>query len=336
MDVKNILIQKQLGNWKPNQYLSNLCISYFEEPTYASKRLFPICPVDLPSGYYYEFSAADLARDNVQRKPDYGSVAPAVFGLSDNSYSCHVDQIIIGVDKIISQAYRTSSPAADPERLRIKTITEQLALHQEIDFARKFFKAGVWDNTWTGATTANDAQKKFKKFSDPTSDPVAFIDARCTDIRRLGRRKPNKLALGTDAFVALKNHPAITERIKYSGTTLNPAVVTETGLAQIFGLEQVVVLDATYNAASHVQTADMKFVNDSKSALLLYAPDQPSIDIPSAGFCFTWLLNGSSDYIAIDQFLPNDGSHTDYLEAIIAFDQRKTSDALACFMSDCC
>lgn len=59
MDVNTIQIQKQLGNWKPNQYLSNLCIAYFEEPTYASKRLFPMCPVQLPSGFYYTFSKAD-------------------------------------------------------------------------------------------------------------------------------------------------------------------------------------------------------------------------------------------------------------------------------------
>ena len=59
MDVQNIIVQKQSGNRKLNQYLSNLCISYFEEATYASKRLFPLCPVQFPSGFYYTFSKAD-------------------------------------------------------------------------------------------------------------------------------------------------------------------------------------------------------------------------------------------------------------------------------------
>lgn len=336
MDVQNIIVQKQLGNWKPNQYLSNLCISYFEEPTYASKRLFPICPVQLPSGFYYTFSKADLARDNVQRKPDYGTVAPAVMGLSDDSYSCHVDQLIIGLDKIITLAYQRSGAAgsADPIRARVKTITEQMALHQEIEFAKKFFNKGVWSNQWTGGTTANEAQKKFKRFDDNTTDPVEFIDKRMIDIRRAGRRRPNKLALGIETFAALKNNPFVKERVKYSGTTQNPAIVNENVLAQIFGVDTVVVLDATYNAAGIGEPENMQFVCDSKGALLLYTPDTPQIDIPSAGYLFVWQLNGS-DYIAIDTFEKNDGSHTDFVEAIMAYDLRKTSDDLAVYMADC-
>lgn len=336
MDVNTIQIQKQLGNWKPNQYLSNLCIAYFEEPTYASKRLLPMCPVQLPSGFYYTFSKADLARDNVKRKPDFGSVQPAIMGLSDDSYSCHVDQIIIGLDKIITLAYQRSGAAgsADPIRGRIKTITEQMALHQEIEFARNFFNKGVWSNQWTGAATGNDAQKKFKRFDDATFDPVGFIDARAIDIRRNGRRRPNKLALGVETFAALKNNPFVKERIKYSGTTQNPAVVNESVLAQIFGVENVVVLDATYNAAGIGEPENMQFVCDSKGALLLYTPDTPQVDEPSAGYMFTWMLNGG-DYIAVDTFERQDGGHTDFVEGIIAYDMRKTSDALAVYLSDC-
>lgn len=336
MDVNEIQMRKSLGAWKPNIYLSNLSMAYYEEPTFAHKRLFPVCPVQLPSGYYYTFSKADLARDDVRRKPDYGAVAPAVMGLSDDSYSCKVDQIIIGLDKIITLAYQRAGAAgsADPYRARVKTITEKIALHQEIEFAKKFFNAGVWSNEWTGAATANEAAKQFTKFDNSDTDPVAFIDARMIDIRRNGRRKPNKLALGIETFAALKNNPFIKERIKYSGTTQNPAVVTETVLAQIFGVDQVVVLDATYNDAGVGQNENMQFVCDSKGALLLYAPDTPQIDMPSAGYLFTWVLN-SNDYIAIDQFEKDDGSHTDFMEAIIATDMRKTSDALACYMKDC-
>ena len=336
MDVQKIQTRKAMGAWKPNIYLSNLCMAYYEDATLASKRLFPVCPVQLPSGYYYTFSKADLARDNVRRKPDYGTVAPAVMGLSDDSYSCHVDQILIGLDQIISLAYqRASSPgSADPYRARVKTITEQLALHQEMEFAKNFFNAGVWANEWAGAASANEAQKKFTKFDNSDTDPVAFIDARIIDIRRNGRRRPNKLALGIETFAALKNNPFIKERIKYSGTTQNPAIVNESVLAQIFGVDQVVVLDATYNDAGIGEPENMKFVCDSKGALLLYTPDTPQIDLPSAGMTFTWQLNGN-DYIAIDTFEGEGGSHTDFMEAIIAYDMKKTSDALACYMKDC-
>jgi len=108
MKTQDIEVRKALGRWKPIIYLSNLAMAYFEEPVYAHQRLFPMCPVDLPSGHFYEFSKADLARDNVHRKPDNGAVQPAIMGHSENSYSCKVDQIIIGLDQLIALAYQRS------------------------------------------------------------------------------------------------------------------------------------------------------------------------------------------------------------------------------------
>lgn len=332
MNVNDIQIRKQLGGWVPNARLSNLCMMYFEDAQFAARRVFPVCPVQLPSGYFYTFSKADLARDNVRLKPDNGAVMPAVMGISDSAYSCRVHQIIIGLDKLVALPFQNEG-AFDPVQTRVKTINEQLNLHLEIEFAKNFFKTGVWQNQWTGAATGNDVQKKFKRFDDATSDPINFIDARLTEIRREGRKRPNKLCLGIDAYIALKNHPTVTERIKYTGTNSAPAVVNEQVLAQIFGLEQVIVLDATYNAGGFGEES-MQYICDSKSALLLYAPDEISIDTPSAGMIFAWQINGA-DFIAIDQYEGNDGSHADFVEGVMAFDARKTADCLACFMTGC-
>ena len=332
MNTTEILVEKSMGGWKPNIYLSNVAMKYYESATYAHKRLFPMCSVRLPSGYYYEFKKGDLARDNVAKKPAYGAVQPAIFGHNEQSYSCHVDQILLGIDKIIALPYQRAG-GVDPYRERIPTLTEQIALHQERDFAEHFFNANAWDNVWTGAAAANESQKKFKKFDD-TTDPVEFFDKRAVEIRREGRRRPNKLALGMDVFVALKNNAAIKERIKYSGTTQNPAIVTETVLAQIFGVDQVVVLDATYNDAKVGEADNMKYVCDSKGALLLYAPDTPQIDSPSAGYLFTWNIEGNN-YIAVRTYEGKPASHTELLEGIIAYDMKKTSDDLAIFFKDC-
>lgn len=332
MDVQEIQMRKALGTWTPDRYLSNLAIMHFESPTYAHKRLFPICPVQFPSGHYYEFSKADLARDNVKLKPPYGSVQPGIFGINTNSYSCQVWQAIVGLDKIMNLPYEREG-AIDPIRYRTRHLAEQIALHQEIEFAEKFFKASAWTNVWTGANTANAAQKKFKKFDAADSDPVGLIEDRMIEIRRNGRRKPNKLALGVETFKALKNHKSILERIMYTGNATNPAVVNEQVLAQVFGVEEVVVLDCTFNAAG-IGQEDMQFVSDSKAALLMYTPQTPQPEEASAGYIFTWQLQGG-DYINVEQHEGPAASHTDLLEAVIAYDMRRTSDDLAVFLSDC-
>lgn len=337
MNVKEIEIKKALGTWKPNQYLTNMSMAYFQQGEFAARTLFPICPVSLSSSYYYTFSKGDLARDNVQQKPAYGHVAPAVMGLNDNTYACKVDQVLVGIDKIITLNYtRSNAPGVvDPRRAKVRFITEQMNLHQDIQFAKNFFQAGVWKNEWEGAATADAATKKFLKFDDTNCDPVALFDSLINEISRVGRRKPNKLALGVDVFTALKANPFIKERVKYTGTTANPAVVTEQVLAQLFGVEQVVVLNSTYNSASPGEEANMEFICDSKSALLCYATSSPQIDEPSAGYIFAWDMLGNGSYIATTQFPGRPEDHTEFIEGLVATDMKKTGDDLAVFLKDC-
>lgn len=333
MEAKETAIKKSMGSWKPNQHLSNLAVLWYEESELATKRLFPVVEVDLPSGYYYEFSKGDLARDNVGLKPTYGSVAPALFGIKDNTFNCKVYQVLIGIDKLMMKPYEREG-IIGIERHHTKKAAEQLALHQELDFASKFFKSGVWGNEWQGATTANVAQKKFLKFDNEKADPIALMDSLSVGVKQVGRRRPNKLALGVETFAALKNNPSVKERIKYSGSQVNPAVVNENVLAQLFGVEQVVVCDATYNAAQYGTAEDMQFVCDSKGALLFYAPKEPRIDEPSAIYSFQWRLD-NNNYIAIETHDLQDATHTLQIEGLIAYDMKKTADDLGVYLSNC-
>lgn len=336
MNVKNLEIAIAKG-WKPNQYLTNMSMAFFQEGEYAARQLFPVCPVALSSSYFYTFSREDLARDNVQRKPLYGKVTPAIMGTTEDTYSCKVDQIITGIDEINTLNFqRSGTPgASDPRRGRVRFVTEQMNLHQDILFAKNFFHTGAWKNEWTGAATANSAQKKFLRFDDANCDPVDFFDQRITDIKKIGRRKPNKLALGVDTFNALKINPYIMERIKYTGNSVTPAVVNENTLAQLFGLDTVVVLDSTYNAAGLGEQEDMQFICDSKGALLCYTTNAPQIDEPSAGYIFAWDMLGNGNYIATDQFEGEGGTHTQFIEGMISTDMHKCSDDLAIYMADC-
>ena len=331
-------LQAQIAKgWRPNSYLTNMSMAYFANPgDFVAPCVFPICPVGQSSSYYYKFSKADLARDNVQRKPAYGKVQPAIFGQTDDTYKCEVDQVIVGIDQIATLDYqRSRAPGvADPRRAKVRFATEQMLLHQDIIFARNFFHTGVWGQEWSGVA-ATPSGSQFLKFSDANFDPVHFFDERIRDIKQSGRRTPNRLALGYDAYLGLKEHPDILERIKYTGTTANPAKVTPAVLAQLFGVEQVKVLESTYNAASLGQDEDMQFICDTKGALLCYATPSPAIDEPSAGYIFTWDMLGNGAHVAFDQFDGEKGTHTEFVEGLMSTDMRKTADDLAMYFSDC-
>ena len=333
--VSNLQVESAKG-WRPNNYLTNMSMAYFaEEGDFVAPAIFPVCPVGLSSSYYYTFSKADLARDNVSRKPAFGKVSPALMGQTDNTYKCEVDQVIVGIDQIEALNYqRSRAPGvADPRRAKVRFVTEQLKLHLDILFAKGFFKAGVWTNEWAGVA-ANPAGKQFLKFSDANFDPVNFFDERMKEIKQQGRRKPNRLALGANAYIALKNHPDIIERVKYTGSTANPAIVTVGALAAILQIEQVKVLESTYNAAG-IGQEDMQFICDTDSALLCYATNNPAIDEPSAGYIFTWDMLGNGQYVALDQFEGEKGTHAEFVEGLMSTDMKKAADDLAVFFKEC-
>lgn len=326
-----------MKGWKPNRYLSNMSMAYFANPgDWVATKLFPICPVSLTTSFYYTFAKGDLARDNVQRKPAYGKANPAVMGHTDNTYKCEVDQIIVGIDQIGTLDFqRSNSPASiDPRRSKVRFTAEQMNLHLDVQFAKNFFHEGVWENEFEGVD-GSPSGNQFLNFNDANFDPVHFFNARRREIKLSGRREPNKLALGYDAYIALTEHPDILERVKYTGSTANPAIVTRQVLAQILQIDEVTVLESTYNVAEPGQPDDMQFICDSKGALLCYATPTPAIDEPSAGYIFTWDMLGNGNWMATDQFEGEGGTHTEFIEGLMSTDMRKTADDLACYMKNC-
>lgn len=326
------------GAFKPNIYLTNLSMAYFQDASkYVAKSIFPICPVQLSSARFYTFSKEDLLRDNVQRKPEFGRVSPAQMGQADQSYACAVDQVIVGIDQISSLNYqRTNAPGvADPRRAKAKFIAEQMLLHQDIVFAQNFFKSGVWSNEWTGVTGTTPGEKQFLQFSDDNCDPVKLFDDLCTSVEQNTGRRPNRLGLGKNAFNALKSNPTVLERVKYGGTSANPATVNEKVLAELFGIEKVVVLSSIYNSAPLGAEADMNFICDPNAAILAYATNTPAIDEPSAGYIFTWDMLGNGQYMPTMQYPGDPGTHSEFMEGLFSADMKKTADDLAVFLTNC-
>ncbi len=326
------------GAFKPNIYLTNMSMAYFQDASrYVARAIFPICPVQLYSANYYIFDKASLLRDNVSRKPQFGKVSPAQMGLSNQSYMCTVDQIIVGIDQLETLNFqRSRAPgAADPRHAKVRYVAEQINLHQDRVFAEKFFKPGVWANEWTGGSSYSASSETFIKFSDDNCDPVRLFDDLCTLIEQSTGRRPNRLGLGKEAFNALKSNPVVVERVKYGGNTANPATVNERVLAELFGLEKVVTLSSIYNKAGLGEKEDMEFICDPKAAILAYATNTPAIDEPSAGYIFTWDMLGDGQYMPVIQYEGENGTHSEFIEGLFSADMKKTADDLAIFLKDC-
>ncbi len=230
---------------------------------------------------------------------------------------------------------RRQGPAAMNQKMqRTKTMAGQANIHQDVIFADSFFRPGVWGHEERGVDSTAPEAGQFIKFSNGNSDPVAFMDERKTEMEENTGRRPNRIALGVNVYNALKKHPAILERVKYGGSTANPAHVTENVLAQLFGIEQLTVQRSIMNKAKPGQKADMGYIGDPNGFLLAYATNAPSIDEPSAGYIFTWDMLGNGNLMPVLNYEGEPGTHAEFIEGLIAVDMRKTADDLAMYFMD--
>ena len=339
MAVTTNQIRSQIakGTFRPHTALTRMALSYYQNSeNYFAKAIFPICKVDLSSDQYYVFDKEDLLKDGWQRKPSLGKVNPVVLSEHTENYSCKVDQMIMGIDEIrMTDVKRRQAPAiANPRVQRTKAIAEQANIHQDILFAKHFFKAGVWSNQWAGIENTSVTGNQFIKFSNDNSDPIQFINSRKRAMHQRTGRMPNKIAMGANVFDKLTQHPGILERIKYGGSQANPAQVTRNVLCQLFGVKDLVVMQSIFNQAQMGADADMQYIGDPNAMLLAYATDAPSPEEPSAGYIFTWDMLGDGQILPILNYEGEKGTHSEYIEGLMASDMKKTADDLAEFFTD--
>ena len=329
--------QIQKGTFRPHIYLTNVCLSYFQNTAgFVARKVFPIVPVPTSSAHYYEFDKGDLARDNVARKPEFGHVSPGIYGKREKFYHCEVDQVITGIDQISTlDLQRIHAPAViDPRRSKVRWVAEQMNIHLDRVWASKYFNPESWSHVYQGISTGTPGANQFYCFDNANSDPVTFFSQLRNRMLLSGLRKPNKMVLGANAYTALTVNPSILERIKYQGSEANPANVTANVLAQLFGLDEVIIAESVYNAAPYGALDDMRFICDPDSALLTYTTSAPSIDEPSAGYTFTWDMLGNGQYTAVQQYLGEESTHTEFIEGLLCTDPEITSADLGVFLKN--
>ncbi len=112
------------------------------------------------------------------------------------------------------------------------------------------------------------------KFSTTTSDPFSVFETAKEGIRSKIAKRPNVCLLGASSYKALKNHPAILDRIKYT----QHAVITPELLRNLLDFDELYIGDAVYANDSNT------FLDIwSDNAIVAYVP-KAKTNIPRSYF----------------------------------------------------
>jgi hypothetical protein len=319
------------GDVHVDRPLTTLSVAWIQDQSrYIAARAFPIVPVAKQSDLYYIFDRADWLRATAEKRAPSTESAGGGFRISNTNYFADVwafhkdvdDQIRANADQII-----------DPDKAAVQFSSQACLTRRELEWATKYFATGVWANERAGVASGASGTQ-FNRWDVASTTPIADIRAAKQTISRATGFTPNKLILGSDVWNALQDHAEFTDRIVAGQTPGGPAIVSKAVLAAVLELEEVMISDAVINTGPEEGTEATDFVL-GKHALLCYAAPSPAIDIPSAGYTFSWtgLFGAGSAGSRIKRFRIEKIS-SDRVECEMAWDQKVVSTGLGAFFLD--
>ena len=320
--------------------LTNLSIAHFQSVTdFVSHRFFPVIPVlhqsDMftfyPSGYFNKIHESKRAEEGIANSIGYRT--------TERAYSCGDDALRTFISDR-KRANADSQRMLDTEAMIL--IVNSLLLSKEKWFVDAFMQPGLWSQNIAGVAAAPGANQ-ILRWSDSASDPVADMLAIHKEGLRIGKRKYNKAIMTLDVYNVVRNHPDVMERIKYSHSAGNPAIATLNTLAQLFELEEILIMQTVLNTAPDgvedpttglPPTTDI-FMAENK-ILLGYVREGGGLMAPVAGATFVhnrYIPQGIQGGPAIRRYRDTPAKKGEYIEGEMSIDQRVTAPDLGCLIT---
>ena len=312
--------------------LTNLTIAFLQDAGgFIADRVFPKVSVSKKTDKYYIYNRADFNRTGQVQARAPRTQAPRVgMTLSQDTYSAEVFSLATDFD---FHTLANEDAALDIRSAASQMLTHQLLIDREIKWANSYFAGGIWGTDWDGVASAPSANQVIQWSNYTTSTPIQDV----TNIMRAvqlksGGFKPNVMVVGKEVRDTLVNHPTILARLNGGATVTNTALVTDAKLAEIFGVEEFMVMETIRNNGLEGLAESNAFIG-GKLVALYYRPRSSGLMIPSAGYTFTWdeLENASGHGISIKSYrgdyLAIDGI-AEVLEANMAYDHKVVSTDL--------
>lgn len=209
----------------------------YKNADFVGNALFPAVPVTARGGKIVTFGKEDFMLYATGRSPGQNTKRVS-FGYLGAPYTLE-SHSLEGQLPIETLQEGLAVPGIDLGATTVNKTQNIIALRlekQQADVARTAASYAA-SNKITLAGTS-----QWSDYSG-VSDPVAIIEAGKEAVRQKVGKRANCAVIGAAVFAALKQHPKVVDRMKYTGRD----VATPELLAALFGLDHVFVGDAVYS-----------------------------------------------------------------------------------------
>lgn len=300
------MAQPLIGDIHIDTALTEFSVQYRNDALYIADRLFPRVPVAKETGKYFIFDIAEWFRNEKPGLRDLQALPDEVeYTISTGTYACQERAFQKAIPDPIR---RNTDQPLDPDRNATQRVTEALLMALEKDVAGDVFSTTTFSG-FTAALSGTD------QWDNAASNPRAKVmDAHENVIKQAGA-KANVAVMGRQVYTKLLQHPDFVDNVKY--TSLPGMAPISDAIANVFGVDTVLVGDAIENTADEGQTASFSFVW-GKFFLLAYVNPAPALESPSLGYTMAF-----QDRV-VERFR-DDRRYTDYIVARESWDEKVVS-----------
>ena len=267
--------------------LTNLTVAYAQSlDNFVANRVFGTVSVDKQSNKFYKYDREGMRHGDVKVLAPRTEVNRVGMTISNDNYYAEVRGLGMDFDE---QTLANEDTMLEFRSQGANTLIEKVLIDREVRWADTFFKTGVWGTEVAGDASGSVGAGEVVYWSDYTnSTPIVdMTNARRQMQLKSGGYKPNCMVVGKEVRDILINHPDILARLNGGSTVSNPALITDAKLAEIFEVEQFLVMEAVYNDAKEGIADNFEFIG-GKHAMLAYKPSSMGLKTPASGAIFTW------------------------------------------------
>lgn len=246
------------------------------QPELVGTSLFPRVPVPMYGGKVIEFGKESFRLYNVKRAP--GSATKRItFGYEGKPFAI-VPGALEALVPAESMRDATQVPGIDLASRSVNMVMRAMALNHEYECAQIALNVANYDADHKVSLLAGD------RWTSPDSDPSAVIEKGKQAIADTIGLEPNTAMISRKALSALKYHPKLIDRMKYTSVQS----ITIEMLKNIWEIENIVI------GRSRVATGAADTLGDvwGKDVWLGYVSTNsaPSKEEPSFGY--TYYIDG--------------------------------------------
>lgn len=290
--------------------LSSISVA-FHNDQFIAPTVAPVIPTTVDGGKYALYTQADWFRDEAGKRGPGASAKRGDFGITFATFFC--EEYAFGKE-VPDEIRRNAMDPIRPDQDATMYATEKVMLNKEVRVATKMNTAANWA---TGHTVTKSGTGQWNDYGG--SDPLADIETAIDTIKGKTGKKPNTITIPYPVWKALKHHPDIVDRIKYS----QRGIVTVELFQELVEIDRVLRADAIYTTTNEgvADGSETYAYVWGKDVWVGYVTPNPGVQEPTAMYQFA--VNGQQGRQV--RRWRDENHHQDIVEAFELVDEKVVS-----------